>query len=82
MSAIKQEKSFINATPAAIIPANWQLDEKRGLARHVSGLTVQWQASRSGQPSLDIGGLGKIKGTAWAAQIERLVQEAIDLLEG
>lgn len=82
MSSLKQKNTFNDVQISmAARQADWQIDRARNAARHVSGLVVQWQASPTGQPALDIGGLGKVKGTSWAGQIARLVDEAITLLK-
>lgn len=78
-------KSAPTAAAATVaIPAEWQMDSARMMARHVSGLVVTWQAparGRHGQPALDISGIQKVTTGPWATQIEVLLKQAIVLLE-
>ena len=83
MSALKQHHSIIDNAQVAAQARDWQVDRARNSARHVSGLTVAWQVERQGAvsaPSLDIGGLSKLKASAWAERLEALIEEAIILL--
>ena len=81
--AIRKSTPYAPAAPATI-PAEWQMDSARMMARHVSGLVVTWQAparGRHGQPALDIAGIQKVTTGPWATQIEVLLKQAITLLE-
>jgi hypothetical protein len=82
MSAVKANSlSTAIQTPAA---QAWQVDRARRTATHISGLAVQWHAVKeqtSRVPALDISGIGKIKNSVWANQLDGLINEAIALLE-
>ncbi|MBW7910384.1 MAG: hypothetical protein H3C49_03785 [Alphaproteobacteria bacterium] len=62
-------------------PAEWEIDDVKKIARHVSGLTVQFDR-RKGQPAaLDILGLEKLSGTGWSARVNILIEQGIALLD-
>jgi len=63
-------------------PAEWEVDTIKKVARHVSGLTVQFDR-RKGQPTaLDILGLEKLTGTGWSGRVNMLIEQGIALLDG
>lgn len=62
-------------------PAEWEVDDVKKIARHVSGLVVQFD-HRKGQPTgLDILGLEKLSGTGWSARVNILIEQGIALLD-
>ncbi len=62
-------------------PAEWEVDDVKKIARHVSGLVVQFDR-RKGQPAaLDILGIEKLSGTGWSARVNILIEQGIALLD-
>lgn len=69
------------ATMPLRAPAEWEVDTVKKIARHVSGLVVQFDR-RKGQPTgLDILGLEKLSGTGWSARVNILIEQGIALLD-
>lgn len=68
-------------TAALKAPAEWEIDDVKKIARHVSGLVVQFDR-RKGQPTaLDIIGLEKLSGTGWSGRVNILIEQGIALLD-
>ncbi|MDY0008442.1 MAG: hypothetical protein RBS08_01930 [Bdellovibrionales bacterium] len=68
-------------TSALKAPAEWEVDDVKKIARHTSGLVVQFDR-RKGQPAaLDIIGLEKLSGTGWSDRVNILIEQGIALLD-
>lgn len=62
-------------------PRRVGVDDVKKIARHVSGLVVQFDR-RKGQPAaLDILGIEKLSGTGWSARVNILIEQGIALLD-
>lgn len=70
-------------TPTATlqIPAEWEIDRDKKIARHVSGLSVQFDRTKGKPTALDILGLEKLAGTGWHARANILIEQGIALLD-
>lgn len=68
---------------AALNIADWKILNGNTVAQHASGLVIQFevkQKSRSTRPAIDIQGLAKLNGTAWAPKANLLIEQGIALL--
>lgn len=62
--------------------ADWLIDTRQTSAQHKTGLAIRQQRNRKGLAFIDIEGLEKLKGTAWEAKVNTLVEQGIFLIEG
>ena len=62
-------------------PAEWEVDSIKKVARHASGLVVQFDRKKGQPTALDILGLEKLSGTGWQDRTNILIEQGIALLD-
>lgn len=62
-------------------PPEWEIDRAKKVARHISGLTVQFDRTKGKPTALDILGLEKLSGTGWHDRANILIEQGIALLD-
>ncbi len=73
----------MSKTAAALqAPAEWEIDNIKKIARHTSGLIVQFDRKKGRPTALDILGLEKLSGTGWQDRANILIEQGIALLDG
>lgn len=67
--------------PSLKAPAEWDVDTVKRVARHSSGLVVQFDRKKGQPAALDILGLEKLAGTGWESRVNILIEQGIALLD-